>query len=152
MRFSSIGFIVRFCTVMRFQASALPDIIKIGKNVYLLKPTLMVFSWVVNSHGPQPQPTANRPPTCSLSNATGSNQAHGLYFFHERNMSHNLTYYNSSILPIFPIFQRLKKIKYLLCFIVEISSQRWLLYFSKTKRIWLNNSPVIISIDLFKAI
>ena len=33
------------------------------------------FYWrVTNTHGSSPQPTASRPPTCSLTTATGSNQ------------------------------------------------------------------------------
>ena len=35
----------------------------------------MAFTVVANAHGPSPQPTAFRSPTCSLMTATGSNQA-----------------------------------------------------------------------------
>ena len=37
----------------------------------------MAFTGVTNAHGPSPQPTACRSPTCSLMTATGSNQALG---------------------------------------------------------------------------
>ena len=37
----------------------------------------MTFIGVTNAHGPSPQPTACRSPTCSLMIATGSNQAQG---------------------------------------------------------------------------
>ena len=35
----------------------------------------MVFTGVINAHGPSPQPTTYRSPSCSLTTATGSNQA-----------------------------------------------------------------------------
>ena len=35
----------------------------------------MAFTGVTNAHGPSPQPTACRSPSCSLTAATGSNQA-----------------------------------------------------------------------------
>ena len=38
-------------------------------------PTLMAFTGVTNAHGPSPHPTACRSPSCSLTTATGSNQA-----------------------------------------------------------------------------
>ena len=38
-------------------------------------PTLMAFTGFTNAHGPSPQPTACRSPTCSLMIATGRNQA-----------------------------------------------------------------------------
>ena len=38
-------------------------------------PTLMAFTGVTNAHGPSPQPTACRSPSCSLTTATGSNHA-----------------------------------------------------------------------------
>ena len=37
----------------------------------------MAFTGVTNAHGPSPQPTACRSPTCSLTTSTGSNQAQG---------------------------------------------------------------------------
>ena len=45
------------------------------KNLWLvfIKP-LMAFNGVTNTHGASPQPTACRPPTCSQTTATGSNQ------------------------------------------------------------------------------
>ena len=40
-------------------------------------PTFMAFTEFTKAHGPSPQPTACRPPICSLITATGSNQAKG---------------------------------------------------------------------------
>ena len=35
----------------------------------------MAFTGVANAHGPSPQPTACRSPTCSLMTETGNNKA-----------------------------------------------------------------------------
>ena len=37
-------------------------------------PTLMAFTKVTNAHGPSPQPTVCRSPSCSLTTATGSSR------------------------------------------------------------------------------
>ena len=37
----------------------------------------MAFTGVTNAHGPTPQPTACRSPSCSLTTATEGNQAEG---------------------------------------------------------------------------
>ena len=44
-----------------------------------LTPTLVAFTWVTKAHGPSPQPTACRSPSCSFTTATGSNQALSFY-------------------------------------------------------------------------
>ena len=40
----------------------------------------MAFTRVTNAHGPSPQPTACRSPTCSMMTVSGSNQAQGPSF------------------------------------------------------------------------
>ena len=51
--------------------------IRLATVVFLLSipPTFMAFTRITNAHGPSPQPTACRSPLCSLTTATGSNQA-----------------------------------------------------------------------------
>ena len=39
----------------------------------------MAFTGVTNAHGPSPQPTACRSPSCCLTTATGSNQAKAMF-------------------------------------------------------------------------
>ena len=51
-----------------------PDIVNTKKHLFH---TLMAFNGVTNAHGPSPQPTACKSPSCSLTTAKGSNQAQG---------------------------------------------------------------------------